>query len=82
MAEPILQAGGLLAAGKRGRIFGPVDLTLWPRQVCVVHGPTGSGKSALLLALTGRLREATGSLTIDGIDAMRDPYRAMQLTGV
>ena len=82
MPDPILEAKDLLAASKEGAVFGPLDLTLAPRQICVVHGPKGSGKSALLLALTGRLREATGRLTICGIDAMRDPYAAMQHTAV
>lgn len=78
----VLEANNLEAEGPRGRIFGPLDLTLEERQVCVVHGEQGSGKSSLLLALAARLRAATGSLTIDGIDAIAEPRRAMALTGV
>lgn len=78
----VLEAKNLEAEGPRGRIFGPLDLTLDARQICVVHGEQGSGKSSLLLALAARLRAATGSLTIDGIDAIANPRRAMALTGV
>ncbi len=78
----VLEAKNLEAEGPRGRIFGPLDLTLDARQICVVHGDQGSGKSSLLLALAARLRAATGSLTIDGIDAIANPRRAMALTGV
>lgn len=82
MSEPILVAKGLEAEGSAGPIFGPLDLTLAPGQVCLVRGEKGSGKSALLLALSGRFRPARGELTIDGIDAIANPRQAMKVTGV
>ncbi len=78
----LLHAEGLEAEGPRGRIFGPLDLELHPGQLCFVHGEQGSGKSSLLLALAGRLRAARGSLTIDGVDAMAEPRKAMARTAV
>lgn len=77
-----MAAAGLVARSKRGPIFGPVDLTLQARDLCIVHGPRGSGKSALLLALTGRFRGATGHLTICGVDAMTRPRAAMAHTSI
>lgn len=78
----VLQATGLEAEGREGRIFGPLDLTLHEGEVCLVHGEQGSGKSSLLLALVGRLRESHGTLLIDGIDAMANPREAMARTTV
>ncbi len=78
----VLHARGLTASGSHGVIFGPVDLDLSPRQLTVIHGPKGTGKSALLLALTGRFRRTRGTLIIDGIDAIADPYRAIRRTSV
>lgn len=82
VGEVCVAARGLVARTKRGPVFGPVDLTVGARQICVVHGPRGSGKSALLLALTGRFRGATGHLTICGIDAMAKPREAMVHTSI
>lgn len=78
----VLYAHDFSATGRQGAIFGPLDIELAPRQLAVVHGAAGSGKSALLLALSGRFRRSRGTLIIDGIDAMAEPYRAMQRTGV
>ncbi|WP_114046330.1 ATP-binding cassette domain-containing protein [Acidipropionibacterium virtanenii] len=78
----VLHARGLTASGSHGVIFGPVDLDLSPRQLTVIHGPKGTGKSALLLALTGRFRKTRGTLIIDGVDAIADPYHAIRRTSV
>ncbi|MGK2308515.1 ATP-binding cassette domain-containing protein [Cutibacterium sp. V970] len=78
----VLHAHDLNAQGRQGMIFGPLDMDLAPRQLAVIHGPAGAGKSALLLALSGRFRRTRGTLIIDGIDAMAEPYRAIQRTSV
>ncbi|MES7006685.1 ATP-binding cassette domain-containing protein [Cutibacterium acnes] len=78
----VLYARDLNAQGRKGMIFGPLDMDLAPRQLAVIHGPAGAGKSALLLALCGRFRRTRGTLIIDGIDAMAEPYRAIQRTSV
>lgn len=78
----VLHARDLNAQGRQGMIFGPLDMDLAPRQLAVIHGPAGAGKSALLLALSGRFRRTRGTLIIDGIDAMAEPYRAIHRTSV
>ena len=49
-----LVARGLTLRGGRGPVFGPLDLVLPPQTHLAVLGTQGSGRSALLLALTGR----------------------------
>lgn len=80
--EPVLSASSLMASGPEGTVFGPVDLDLYPGELCIVTGDEGSGKSAFLLTLSGRFRGATGDLTICGIDALARPYEAIQNTAV
>ncbi len=79
---PIIRARNLMAAGPMGTIFGPVDLDLYPGDLCLVNGVEGSGKSAFLMTLASRFRGVTGSLEINGLDALADPYGTMQDTAV
>ena len=46
----------------RGRVLGPVDLTLVQGEVVAVTGPSGVGKSTLLQLLAGFVAPASGSI--------------------
>ena len=59
---------GLGLRGADGWAFRDVELVAYPGDLVVVAGPSGSGRSALLLAIAGRLRPTTGSLEIAGTD--------------
>ena len=59
--EPVVRATALQLDGRRGRVFGPVDLELAPGTLTLVTGRAGSGKTSLLLTLVGRLRPNRGS---------------------
>lgn len=82
LSSALVQAHDLCAVARQGTIFGPLDLDLFPDDLCIVHGDRGSGKSAFLLALAGRFHPLAGDLTINGIDAIHDPYRAIEHTTV
>lgn len=65
--DPAVQAHALQLDGKRGRIFGPVDLELAPGSITLVTGRAGSGKTSLLLTLVARMKPNRGSdLTVLG----------------
>lgn len=65
--ELAVEARELRLDGKRGRIYGPVDLALGIGSLTLVTGRAGSGKTALLLTLAGRMRPNRGShLTVLG----------------
>lgn len=59
-------ADGLSLKGGRGWVFRDVDLRVAPGETVLLVGPAGSGRSCLLLALTGRMAGATGDLTVAG----------------
>ncbi|GEB52316.1 hypothetical protein SCA03_48670 [Streptomyces cacaoi] len=46
--------------GPRGQVFGPVDFTAEAGSLIAVTGPSGSGRTCLLLALTGRMKAGEG----------------------
>src|SRR5215218_1909174 len=46
----------IVAEGLQVNTGAPVELAAMPRDVVVVEGPAGSGKTALLLSLAGRMR--------------------------
>lgn len=70
-AAPLLvQARGLEMAGRESMVFGPLDFDIPQGNIGVLTGQQGSGRSALLLALSGRLKGVKGHLVINGEDAM------------
>lgn len=57
-------ARGLTVRGPRGPVFENVDVDVPAGELLVVHGPAGSGRTSLLLALAGRMRPAAGAVRV------------------
>ncbi|MFF2961264.1 ATP-binding cassette domain-containing protein [Streptomyces sp. NPDC057963] len=53
--------------GPRGWAFRGVDIKAAPGALVAVEGPSGSGRTCLLLALTGRMRPTEGRAEIGGL---------------
>jgi RND superfamily putative drug exporter len=62
----VIHAEGLGLNGPEGQVFSDVNLSVPPGTVIAVHGPPGSGKTALLLALSGRMPVTAGRVKIAG----------------
>ncbi|MEU3242939.1 MULTISPECIES: ATP-binding cassette domain-containing protein [unclassified Streptomyces] len=52
--------------GPRGWAFRGVGVTAEPGSLIAVEGPSGSGRTCLLLTLTGRMRPTEGSAVVGG----------------
>ncbi|MFI2782264.1 ATP-binding cassette domain-containing protein [Streptomyces sp. ALB3] len=61
-----LSAEGFGLKGPRGWAFRGVEFTAGPGSLVAVEGPSGSGRTCLLLALTGRMRSTTGHAEVGG----------------
>lgn len=66
-------AGNLGLKGPRGWAFREVSFSARPGSLIAVEGPSGSGRTCLLLALTGRMRPSEGHAETGGL---RLPRRA------
>jgi ABC-2 type transport system ATP-binding protein len=77
-----VEASGLSLRTRRGPVYGPVDLAIAPGEIAAVAGPAGSGKTALLLTLAGRMRPTEGVLRVMGVDAHRRPASARSRCGL
>ncbi|MFF9620792.1 ATP-binding cassette domain-containing protein [Streptomyces griseosporeus] len=67
MAGAGVVAENLGLRGPRGWAFRGVDLAAEPGSLIAVAGPSGSGRTCLLLALTGRMRPTEGTAAVDGL---------------
>ncbi|MFH7335785.1 ATP-binding cassette domain-containing protein [Streptomyces sp. KHY 26] len=59
-------AEGLGLRGPRGWAFRGVSLDAEPGSLIAIEGPSGSGRTCLLLTLTGRMRPTEGVATVGG----------------
>lgn len=66
-----VMAGGLGLKGPRGWAFRSIDIEARPGALLAVEGPSGSGRTCLLLALTGRMRLSEGHAEVGGIPLPR-----------
>lgn len=62
-----VSAAGFGLKGPRGWAFRGVDIEAGPGSLIAVEGASGSGRTSLLLALTGRMRPAEGSAEVAGL---------------
>ncbi|ALU93352.1 MULTISPECIES: ATP-binding cassette domain-containing protein [Streptomyces] len=53
--------------GPRGRVFQNVTFSAEPGELVAIEGPSGSGRTCLLLALTGRMRTTEGHAETGGL---------------
>ena len=67
-------------------IWGDVTLTVPAGEICVMLGPSGTGKSVLLKTIIGLIKPDKGSIVIEGTDiascSERDLYEIRKLFGV
>ncbi|MFD8549544.1 ATP-binding cassette domain-containing protein [Streptomyces sp. NPDC059649] len=68
--------------GPRGWAFRNIDITAGPGSLIAVQGPSGSGRTCLLLALTGRMKSAEGTAEIGGLALPRKKAAVRSVTAL
>jgi ABC-2 type transport system ATP-binding protein len=82
VTPPVLSARQVCRRfGDRVAVDG-VDVTVAPGQVVSILGPNGAGKTTTIRMCATLLSPTAGSITVDGIDAIRDPRAARRRTGL
>jgi len=79
---PALEAAGLGLATRRGAVYRDISLVVPAGSFAMLVGSTGSGKTALLLTLAGRMHATSGTLRSFGDDARRRPATARTRTAL
>jgi ABC-type branched-subunit amino acid transport system ATPase component len=82
LATPDVVARGISMTGPWGLVFGPVDLDIDAGGVTALICPPGSGRTALLMTLAGRMKPSSGTLTVFGHDRARDIFAVSALAGI
>jgi len=65
-AGAAVTAQGLGLDGPRGPVFGGVGIDAPPGSLVALEGPSGSGRTCLLLTLTGRMKATAGHAQVGG----------------
>ena len=76
--EPALAVRGLTKRFDRPAVDA-LDLTVRSGEFYALLGPNGAGKTTTLRMVAGLLRPDQGSISVLGIDALRDPVAAKQI---
>ncbi|MDQ3896807.1 MAG: ATP-binding cassette domain-containing protein, partial [Actinomycetota bacterium] len=79
---PILEARGLTKKFKTTEALAGLDLTAERGRVTAILGPNGAGKTTLVRMVATLLTPDSGSLTVAGIDAIREPARVRRAIGL
>ena len=74
---PAVQARGLTLEGPRGRVYGPLDLDVPQGWLVALVGAQGTGRTAALLTIAGRMGYSSGELRVLDHDLPRG-RRAVQ----
>lgn len=75
-------ARGISMTGPWGQVFGPLDIDIQAGGVTVLVGPPGSGRTALLMNMAGRMTPSAGTLTVFGHSKPRQIFAVSALAGV
>jgi ABC-type cobalamin/Fe3+-siderophores transport system ATPase subunit len=79
---PAVTARGISMTGPWGPAFGPLDLDVDAGGVTALMGPAGSGRTALLMTLAGRMKPSSGTVTVFGYSRARDIFAVSALAGI
>jgi len=80
--ESAVVARRLQLSTRQGPVFGPISFEAAVGAVTAVLGASGTGKTALLLTLAGRMRPSSGSASVLGLDIVHDAAKVRRVAGL
>jgi hypothetical protein len=80
--EPAVTARGIRMTGPWGPVYGPLDLDVDAGGVTVLVCPAGTGRTALMMTLAGRMRPVAGELTVLGQTNAKRIFALSALAGI
>lgn len=80
--DPYLSAHDLELRTLAGYVYRGVSVDVHKGELVAVRGRNGSGKTALLLTLAGRMRQTGGSLTVGGLALPRHRAKVQRRVGL
>src|SRR5437764_8578104 len=81
MAEPAIEAEGLVRVFKKTRAVDGIDLAVETGEIFGFLGPNGAGKSTTVHMLTTLLPPSAGTARVAGFDVVRDGARVRAAIG-
>ncbi|MEV0319665.1 ATP-binding cassette domain-containing protein [Streptomyces sp. NPDC050658] len=75
-------AKGFGLKGPRGWAFRGIDVEAEPGALIAVEGPSGTGRTCLLLALTGRMRPTEGEAAVGGFRLPKQLAAVRRISGL
>lgn len=79
---PAIETDRLTLSAGGSPVFRDVTVSVPRGAILVIKGPAGSGKTALALTLSGRMKPTAGSARIFGVDITRRPSKVRALTSL
>jgi ABC-type branched-subunit amino acid transport system ATPase component len=79
---PAVSARAIRMKGPWGPVYGPIDLDIDAGGVTVLRCPAGSGRTALLMTLSGRMRPMSGDLEVLGRRRTTEIFANAALAGI
>ena len=81
-SAPIIEARGLTKRFGKVEALAGLDLVAHHGQVVALLGPNGAGKTTFVRTIATLVRPDGGSLSVDGIDAVRRPAQVRRIIGL
>lgn len=82
MSQPILQADGLRREFGERVAVDDVSIRIDPGEIVGVLGPNGAGKTTTVRMCATLLAPTSGTVRVDGVDAVASPRAARRRTGL
>jgi ABC-2 type transport system ATP-binding protein len=81
-STPVIEARGLTKRYGKVEALAGLDLVAHRGQVVALLGPNGAGKTTFVRTIATLVRPDGGSLSVDGIDAVRQPAKVRRIIGL